>query len=32
MLSGVFRRRMSHTFGMALLCVYVAWVIVHLSI
>jgi cation:H+ antiporter len=30
--SGVFRRRMSHTFGVVLLCVYVAWVIVHLSI
>jgi Ca2+/Na+ antiporter len=32
MLSAVFRRRMSHTFGVVLLCVYVAWVIVHLSI
>lgn len=32
MLSGMFRQRMSHTFGVVLLCVYAAWVIVHLSI
>ena len=29
MLAGVFRRRMSHAFGLALLCIYAAWVIVH---
>jgi len=32
MLSGVFRRRMSRTFGVALLCIYAAWVIVHVWI
>ncbi len=32
MLVGVFRRRMSRTFGVALLCIYAAWVIVHLII
>jgi Ca2+/Na+ antiporter len=30
MLTGVFRRRMSRTFGVALLFLYAAWVIVHL--
>jgi cation:H+ antiporter len=29
MLVGVFRRRMSHAFGVTLLCVYAAWVVVH---
>lgn len=29
MLVGVFRRRMSHAFGVALLCVYAAWVVVY---
>lgn len=32
MLSGVFRRRISHTFGVTLLCFYAAWVIVHIWI
>ena len=32
MLAGVFRRRMSRAFGIALLCVYAAWVIAHLLI
>jgi Ca2+/Na+ antiporter len=30
MLAGVFRRRMGHVFGAALLCIYIGWVIVHL--
>ena len=32
MLTGVFRRRMSRTFGVALLFMYAAWVVVHLWI
>jgi cation:H+ antiporter len=32
MLVGVFRRRMSRAFGLVLLCIYVAWVMVHLWI
>jgi cation:H+ antiporter len=32
MLTGVYRRRMSRTFGIALLFIYVAWVMVHLLI
>lgn len=32
MFAGVFRRRMSRTFGVVLLCIYAAWVIVHLWI
>lgn len=32
MFAGVFRRRMSSTFGVVLLCIYAAWVIVHLWI
>ena len=30
MLAGVFRGRMSRVFGVALLCIYAAWVVVHL--
>lgn len=30
MLVGVFRRRIGHVFGTALLCIYIGWVIVHL--
>ena len=30
MFAGVFRRRMSSTFGVVLLCTHAAWVIVHL--
>ncbi len=32
MIVGVFRRRMSRGFGLVLLCIYAAWVIVHLWI
>ena len=32
MIVGVFRRRMSRTFGVVLLCTYAAWVMVHLFI
>jgi cation:H+ antiporter len=32
MFAGVFRRRMSSTFGVVLLCIYAAWVIVHVWI
>src|SRR6266849_102597 len=32
MIVGVFRRRMSRAFGLVLLCIYAAWVIVHLWI
>jgi cation:H+ antiporter len=32
MLFGVFRRRMNRAFGVALLCIYAAWVVVHLWI
>lgn len=32
MFAGVFRRRMSRTFGVVVLCIYAAWVIVHLWI
>ena len=32
MITGVFRRRMSRTFGVALLLIYAAWVIAHLLI
>ena len=32
MFAGVFRQRMSRTFGVVLLCIYAAWVIVHVWI
>jgi hypothetical protein len=32
MFAGVFRRRMSSTFGVVLLCIYAVWVIVHVWI
>jgi len=32
MIVGAFRRRMSRAFGLVLLCIYAAWVIVHLWI
>jgi cation:H+ antiporter len=32
MFAGVFKRRMSSTFGVVLLCIYAAWVIVHVWI